>query len=464
MSLFLVGYVLAQLGVAWIVSRRTRTEDDYLVAGRSLGPGLAVFTIFATWFGAETCIGAAGAAYDEGLAGNVADPFGYSLCLLFMGLFFARRLWSRQLSTLGDLFRQCYGPRAEKFAAAVMIPGSVLWAAAQIRALGQVLSAASGWNADATVAFAAGVAIVYTCFGGLKADAVTDLIQGVMLVAGLVLLGAAVLPFAGADAVAAVRVAPAAGVSFLRHVESWAIPVCGSMFSAELAARVAAARSGGLAARASTAAAFLYVALGLVAVALGLAGRTLAPGLADGEQVLMHLAGSYLPAAGYSVFAGALVSAILSTVDSCLLAAGSLAAHNIVIPWRRIRDERAKVFVNRAAVVCCGLIAYVLGREADSVYGLVEEASAFGSAGIFVTVVCGLFTRVRSERAAVGALAAGAAAYGAGRLAGIAYPFLGSLAAAIVGLGLGAATQQGARKGRREIHPKHQSSRLQPRR
>ena len=67
-----LGYVAVQLGIGVWVSRRIRSEDDYLVAGRSLGYPLAIFTIFATWFGAETCIGAAGLVYEEGLA---ADAF-----------------------------------------------------------------------------------------------------------------------------------------------------------------------------------------------------------------------------------------------------------------------------------------------------------------------------------------------------------------------------------------------------
>ena len=72
-------YILAQLGIGILVSRRITTEDDYLVAGRSLGPVVATFTVFATWFGAETCISAAGAVYDRGLAGGSADPFGDKL-------------------------------------------------------------------------------------------------------------------------------------------------------------------------------------------------------------------------------------------------------------------------------------------------------------------------------------------------------------------------------------------------
>ncbi|WP_255211217.1 hypothetical protein [Methylogaea oryzae] len=58
-----------------VVTRRIRNESDYLLAGRSIGFGLGTFTVFATWFGAETCIGAAGAIYENGLSGGSADPF-----------------------------------------------------------------------------------------------------------------------------------------------------------------------------------------------------------------------------------------------------------------------------------------------------------------------------------------------------------------------------------------------------
>ena len=58
----IAAYIVLQFGIGLWVSRRIRTEDDFLVAGRSLGPGVTTFTVFATWFGAETCVSAAGLA------------------------------------------------------------------------------------------------------------------------------------------------------------------------------------------------------------------------------------------------------------------------------------------------------------------------------------------------------------------------------------------------------------------
>lgn len=431
-----VGYVLLQFGIGILVSRRIRTEDDYLVGGRSLGYGLTTFTTFATWFGAETCIGAAGAIYAYGLAGASSDPFGYGLCLLLMALFLAVPLWRLRLTTVADLFRLRYGVPVERLAVLLMVPTSLLWAAAQIRAFGQVLSASSGFDLTLTVSVAALVVILYTAFGGILADAWTDMVQGSVLLLGLGVL--AVLAFRSADAAAFSSIDPArlrpfagGGTPLLAIVEEWAIPVCGSLVAAELVSRVLAARSPQVARRSVFMASGLYLGFGLVPVGLGLLGSVVLPGLADPEQVLPLMAQRLLPAGLYVLFAGALISAILSTVDSALLAASALLSHNLLIPLLPGISEARKVRLARGGVALLGVLAYVLALHAEAVYALVEEASAFGSSGIFVVVLFGLFTRVGGESSALAALFVGVASWVAGaHLLDIPYPYLASLAAA----------------------------------
>ncbi|MDH4043465.1 MAG: sodium:solute symporter, partial [Gemmatimonadota bacterium] len=203
-------YILLQLALGFWVSRRVKTEDDYLVAGRRLGFPIVMFTVFATWFGAETCIGSAGEAYRAGLSGTTADPFGYAGCLLFMALVYAVPLWKRKLTTLADLFRQRYGQGVERLAVLLLVPTSLMWAAAQIRAFGHVLGAASNFSIEFTVTIAAVVVIVYTVAGGLLADAITDFVQGVVLIIGLALVAG--LMFASGD-FAVIRELPAEQLS-----------------------------------------------------------------------------------------------------------------------------------------------------------------------------------------------------------------------------------------------------------
>ena len=406
------------------------------MAGRSLGPVLTTFTVFATWFGAETCIGAAGAVYESGLMGGAAEPFGYGLCLVLTGLVFAIPLWRLRLTTLADLFRIRFGPSVERMAVLLLVPTSLFWAAAQVRAFGQVLSSASGVEVDLAIGMAALVVIAYTMFGGLLADAWTDLVQGITLVVGLGVLAVMILRAEGTAPLAALdpaRLDPLGGgeLGLLGLLEEWTIPVVGSLVAAELVARMVAARSPEIARNATVVAGASYVLVGLVPVLLGLAGSVLLPGLEHGEQILPTLAQTYLPTALFVVFAGALVSAILSTVDSALLVASSLLSHNIVVQLRPGLSEKAKVRVARAGVAVLGVCAYLMAVRAERVYELVEESSAFGSAGIVTVVAFGLFTRIGGTGSALTSLVVGVTTWVLGaHVLALPYPYLTALAAA----------------------------------
>ena len=430
-------YILGQLAIGVAVSRHIETEADYLVAGRSFGPVLAGFSVFATWFGAETCIGAAGAVYERGLAGGSSDAFGYALCVIITGLVFAVPLWRLKLTTLADLFRLRFDASVERLAVLLIVPTSLFWAAAQIRAFGQVLSSASGFEIDAMLTFAAAVVIAYTMFGGILADAWTDVVQGISLIIGLVVLSWMVIRAEGLAPLTSL--APGSLNPFgaeprplLAIVEEWAVPVVGSMVAAELVARMLASRSAAVARNATIVGGIAYLFIGLMPVALGLVGASLLPGLAEPEQILPALAERYLPTVLYVIFAGGLVSAILSTVDSALLMASGLVSHNIIVQLRPGLSERMKVRIARVGVGVFGVVAYLMAIRAERVYELVEEASSFGSAGIVTVVVFGLFTRIGGTGSAIAALVVGVSTWIVGAyVAGFPYPYVTSLAAAI---------------------------------
>jgi SSS family solute:Na+ symporter len=440
MNLTLTGiliYVLVTLAIGIGISRRSRTEADYLLAGRRLNLGLASFMVFATWFGAEACIGAAGKVYAEGLGGSIADPFAYTICLLLMGFVFAVPLWRRGLTTLADLFRQRYSPGVERLAVLLMVPTSVIWAAAQVRALGQVISATSTFDVELAIAIAAGVVVVYTVYGGLFANAVTDLVQGIALMIGLIVLLVVILQVSGGSE-ALTRIEPGRlqftggpDASFFTQLEKWAIPVIGSALAQELVAIMLGSRSAQTARRAALLGGGIYFLFGLIPVAIGLIALPLLPNLAEPEQLLPQLAQTYLSTLPFILFIGAMTAAILSTVSAALLAAAALTEHNLVVPLAPALTPLAKVRIARTAVALFGLIAYLLALHAGGVYELVEQASAFGSAGIFTIGVLGLFSRIGGPRAAYGALFAGVGTWLLGNHVWmLSTPYLASLATA----------------------------------
>jgi Na+/proline symporter len=456
-------YLIVQFAFGILVSRRIASESDYLLAGRRLGVTLAAFSIFATWFGAETVVGAAGSIYSDGLSGGSADPFGYALCLVVLGVVVAAPLWRRQYTTFGDLFRDRYSRGVERLAVLLMVPTSVLWAAAQIRAFGQVVSASSDLEVSVAITAAAAFVVVYTIAGGLLADVVTDFVQSIAVVVGLAVLLVVVGNAQGGVAELVASIDPSrlalfstADATPLELLEAWAVPVCGSLLAVELLSRILGCKSAATARNATLLGAALYLVVGLIPVTIGLAGPQLVPGLEEPEQLVALLAQQHLSTFLYILFAGALISAILSTVDSCLLAAASLVSHNLVVPLKPSLTERQKITTARIGVAVFGVAAYVIALYAGGIYELVATASAFGSAGIFVVGMFGLFSRVGGAASAYSALVAGVLVWAAGEfwldwttpyVAALAAALAAYLLAALLSPGSSVAAVRGANRG-----------------
>ena len=87
---FVIIYWVISVGIGLYAARYVHNSSDYANAGRSLPLYVVTATVFATWFGSETVLGIPAVFLKDGLGGVIADPFGASLCLILVGLFFAR--------------------------------------------------------------------------------------------------------------------------------------------------------------------------------------------------------------------------------------------------------------------------------------------------------------------------------------------------------------------------------------
>lgn len=408
-------YVLAQLAFGLWVGRNVRTQSDYFLAGRQLGFVPIALSVFATWFGAETLIGSSAAIATDGLSGARAEPFGYAICLFAMALLIAGQFRARGYVTLADFFRDRFDPNTERLAALITIVVSVIWAAAQLLALAAILRIAIGLPETATLVAATAIVIGYTTFSGLLGDVATDVVQSVVLTVCLLVVFAALAQSFGGVGPMLARIEPeqltlvAPGESWLARLDSWAIPILGSLITQEAMSRFLAAKTPSTARRATFAAGLLYLALGAIPVIIGLAGAH-HPGVADaGDAFLPQLARELLPQALFLAFCAALLSAILSTVDSNLLSVSSMVTVNLLGARDRAASEVQRLRMARWATIGAGLCALLIALSGQTIYELIALTSVFGQAGILVAVLFGLFGRFGGRGAAAAALWAGLA-------------------------------------------------------
>jgi Na+/proline symporter len=337
------------------------------------------------------------------------------------------------------LFRQRYSPGVERLVVIVLLPGSIIWAAAQIRAFGQVMDANSGMGLKTAIVVAAVLVAAYSVVGGLLADAVTDVIQGLVVLAGLVILGAVVAFQVGGISEGLARVEPArlellgAEDGLLGTLERIAIPIGGTIVAVELISRFLGARSAAVAATGTAIAGLVYLGIGMVPVFLGLVGTYLVPNAPDSEQIVARLAEAYLPGVLHVVFVGAIISAILSVVHSALHAPAAQVSYNILQPVVPGLSDRAKLWTVRLTVLMLSVVAFVISFTSEGIKDLVETASAFGSAGVFVATLFALFTKLGGPLSAYTSVIAGMLVWAAGKYLGVGTPYLLGLAAALVG-------------------------------
>lgn len=410
----IIAYVVLQFIIGAWVSRGVSSVADFVIAGRKLGLGLVMFSVFATFFGAEAIIATGGAVYEQGLAGSHTDPLAYGIAIVLAGLLLAATLWRRGLMTFADLFRERYGSAIEKLVVIVLLPGSLFWAAAQMRSFGQIVSATSGLSVEAAILIAAVAVLGYSVLGGLLADAWTDLVQGICIVLGLLVLLVAVIAQGGGLGASFAKVEPdrlnlltIGDGGLLGLIESFAVPIGGTLVAVELISRMLAARAPEVARAGTINGGIVYMLAGTIPVTIALLGAPIVGKIDEPEQIIPMLATALLSPLLQVILLGAIVSAILSTVDTVLLASSAQVSQNL-LPTAAGTGEPQRLLRARAVLMALGAAACLLALTSDKVKDLVETASAAGSAGVLVVLIFAISGRFGGPLAAAATLAVGA--------------------------------------------------------
>ncbi len=188
---FVILYWVLSVALGVYTTKFVKNSKDFAVAGRKLPMSIVTAMVFATWFGSEAVLGISSTFMQNGLGGIVADPFGASLCLIFVGLFFARPLYRMNLLTIGDYYKQRYGRVVEIIMTICIVISYLGWVAAQIKALGLVFNVISGGQVSMEAGMIIGSVsvVLYTLLGGMWAVAVTDFLQMIVVVVGMLYIG-----------------------------------------------------------------------------------------------------------------------------------------------------------------------------------------------------------------------------------------------------------------------------------
>lgn len=413
-------YILIMLVIGYWSSKRIKNLADFLVAGRRLPFYLAVATLFATWFGAGSCMGASGTTYSMGLRGVISDPFAAGLSLILAGFFYVGFLRRLELLTVTDIFGRYYGKGSEIFASILMIPVYIGWLGSQMVALGYILKVLTGIEPSIGIIIGGIIVLVYTFAGGMWAVTLTDFVQIIVLVFGLFIMVPVVLDkVGGIEALIKStpkefwRIVPSGADynDWVSYVGQWTLMGLGCIVGQDLIQRSLASKNETVARNSAVTAGVMYICIGTIPILLGLAGRIIMPGLENPEHLMPNLAMTYLPSFMLVLFMGALVSAIMSSADSSLLAATSLATNNVILRiFPHIKEEKI-LSLARVVTLVIGFSSLVLALYVKQIYHLMVNSWATLFVGIFVPVTAALYCKKANKPAAWVSMVGGTATW-----------------------------------------------------
>jgi SSS family solute:Na+ symporter len=407
---FVVLYLLASVAIGLYAAKRVNNTADYAVAGRSLPLAVVIATTFATWFGSETVLGVSARFVSGNLGAVVEDPFGASMCLILVGLFFAYKLYQRNLITLGDYYRQRFGRTVEVVCSIMIILSYLGWVAAQITALGLVFNLLSQDTISVPVGMVIGttVVLVYTLYGGMWSVALTDFVQMIVIAVGLIAIAVYAADLAGGAGKVIDYAATEGKFQFFPQGDGkeWVFffaaaitMMLGSIPQQDVFQRVMSSKDAKTAVRGPIIGGTLYFLFALIpmfivtSAVLVLGDSATALLRDDPQKVLPTLVMEKMPVILQVAFFGALLSAIMSTASATLLAPSTTLVENILRNIRPNMNDAATLKAMRISVfIVTGVVlAYAITMQGTSIYDLVSGAYQVPLVGAFVPLVFGLY-------------------------------------------------------------------------
>ena len=414
-------YLLLNVAVGAWASRRVKTSQDFVLAGRGLPLVLAASVTFATWFGSETIMGAPAMFVEGGLLAVIEEPFGSALCLFLVGAFFARPLYRLGITTFCDYFRIRFGRSAELLSAVMIIPSYFSWIAAQLVAIGLVLSVVTSIPREFCILFSAAVVMAYTLLGGMWSISVTDFFHNLIIIMALAVLGVGLWQEVGGWETIQQKTPPGffrflppnTTRDWVAYGAAWFTIGLGSIPQQDVFQRVMAAKTENTSVRASYLASGLYLTIAMLPLFIALSATILHPNLPGDRQLLipnMVMQHGSLPL--QILFFGAVSSAILSVSSGAILAPATVFGENIMKFFRPDTPDAVLLKTIRWAIVVITVICVGMSISRDTnIFDLVGESSAFSLVSLFVPLTAGIYWKRANLTGCLWSMAVGLVAW-----------------------------------------------------
>jgi solute:Na+ symporter, SSS family len=397
-------YFVILIMVGFFGAKKAKTAEDYALAGRNLGLFIYLGCLSAVILGGASTIGTAKLGYTFGLSG-IWFVFMIGLGIAVLGLFFIRQIYGANVTTISELLGRRYNKETRLLSALVSAIYTMMVAVTQIIGMGTIIHAVLGWNMTASMLIGGGIVLFYTILGGMWSVTMTDIIQFIVMTAGIFLI---MLPMSLSHVGGFKALSDSLPASYFDFTsmgwneifQYFMLYTLGMVVSQDIWQRVFTARTTKIARSGAVYAGLYSFAYALALSIIGMCAVLVLPSMNDTQNVFAKMALEILPSGFLGLILASVCSALMSTASGTLLASSTLLSHDILKQyWLKDISDKKFVLLSRLITLGIGVIAITFALWIQDVLVALDVAYAILSGAIFIPVVIGFFWKKATAKA-----------------------------------------------------------------
>lgn len=405
--IFLYFAVLVTIG--YLVMRRSKNTEDYLVASRKLPMPIFICAMSATVLGGGSTVGGASLAYSAGVGGIWLNGM-YFVSIFLLALLLGTKLSNMRILSTSEGIGVFYGPYARILGAAINLIYLAILAVLQIISMGSILSILTGWTTQTSMIVGACVILAYILLGGMWAVALTDVMQFVIMTIGvIILIPIFALPEVGGFAGLKEALPPShfevGDIGFQRIIAYVILLVPGFLAGQDFWQKAFTAKNKRVMTRGTMISSFYVLIYGCGVILFGMCMFAVNPDIENTNTVFANAAVTFMPGGLKGLMLAAALAAIMSTANGGILGSATVF-YNDFLKGRVRMSGKKEVLVTRLLCVGVTAIAVVFALYVQSVLVALDVAYAYIAGCLFVPLVFAFILKKVSAKAGLFSLIA----------------------------------------------------------
>lgn len=414
-------YMAVTVAIGLFASRKKTEEkqsnDDFLMASKSLGPVVLAGTLFAANTGGASTTGIATNVFQYGLSASwyvIAGGIGFVL-VSFIAPYFRRA----QANTVPEIISKRYGKASHIFTAFTSISALFMATGAQFIATASIINVVTGFDFETAAIVSTIVVVIYTMFGGFKSVTATNLMHVLFITVGMTIAmfvmvnnpevggfgalfeKARVMQDAAGNNMDILSMTKIGGTTIIGYIAMYFMTFPTGQ---EIVQTYCSAKDGKAAKLGSILAGVVSAAYAIVPAIIGLLAYVCIDGyvLAGSQKnALAQATITFAPSILAGVVLAAIVAATMSSASGNMIGTATMFTNDVFTPYinKGVKDDKKEIWISKVTMLVVGVVGLFIALKASNVISVMMGAFALRSAGPFAAFICGLFCKNVTKRA-----------------------------------------------------------------